>query len=134
MFKDITLEMSLKPFKQTDKPYIRSICAQIFEQWRALLKNRKSISIMLWAGDGSEILDYAGKQEETFEWARFVGTANLPHLEDSAPLETSLHKRKQDYKKCSCHDIRNPKNDRFFFEGRRPKSLSEYRNTDRRNL
>lgn len=97
MFKDITLEMSLKPFKQTDKPYIRSICAQIFEQWRALLKNRRSISIMLWAGDGSEILDYAGRPEDIFEWARFVGTANLPYLEDGAPLETSLHKRKQNY-------------------------------------
>lgn len=58
MFKNVTLELSLKPFKQTDEGYIRKICAQIFEQWRALLKDRPSISIMLWVGDGSEILDY----------------------------------------------------------------------------
>ena len=52
---------------------------------------------MLWVGDGSEILDYAGNLEDIFEWARFFGTANLPYLEDGEPLETSLHKRKQDY-------------------------------------
>lgn len=99
MFENVTLELSLKPFKQTDEAYIRRVCAQIFEQWRALLKNRKSVSVMLWVGDGSEILDYAGEMEEEFEWARFIGTANLPHLEDGAPRETSLHKRKQDYMK-----------------------------------
>ena len=96
MFETVTLELSLKPFKQTDDAYIRRICAQIFEQWRPLLKNRKSISVMLWVGDGSEILDYAGKLEDSFEWARFVGTANLPSLEEGEPTETSLHKRKQD--------------------------------------
>ena len=59
MFENVTLELSLKPFKQTDETYIRKVCAQIFEQWRPLLKKRKSISIMLWVGDGSELLDYA---------------------------------------------------------------------------
>ena len=97
MFENVTLELSLKPFKQTDETYIRKVCAQIFEQWRPLLTKRKSVSIMLWVGDGSEILDYAGNLEDIFEWARFFGTANLPYLEDGEPLETSLHKRKQDY-------------------------------------
>ena len=97
MFKNITLELSLKPFKQIDESYIRGVCTQFFEQWRPLLKNRKSVSVMLWVGDGSEILDYTGNPEDSFEWARFVGTANLPYLEDGAPLETSLHERKQDY-------------------------------------
>lgn len=60
MFENITLELSLKPFKQTDEVYIRRVCTGIFEQWRALLKDRKTISIMLWASDGSEMLDYAG--------------------------------------------------------------------------
>jgi hypothetical protein len=97
MFNNITLELSLKPFKQTDEAFIQKICTQIFEQWRPLLKNRKTVSIMLWASDGSEILDYAGNLDDTFEWSRFVGTANLPYLEDGEPIETSLHKRKQDY-------------------------------------
>ena len=97
MFNDITLEMSLKPFKETDGEYIRKICSTVFEQWYPLLKNRDTISIMLWVGDGSELLDYTGVLDDEFEWARFVGTANLPYLEADAPRETSLHERKQDY-------------------------------------
>lgn len=97
MFDNITLEMSLKPFKQTDDAYIRAVCQQVFDQWRPLLKGRKSVSVMLWVGDGSEILDYSGHMEDRFEWARFIGTANLPYREEDQPLETSLHERKQDY-------------------------------------
>ena len=63
MFDNITLEMSLKPFKKIDESYIHSVCSKIFEQWKPLLKNRKTVSIMLWVGDGSEILDYAGKMD-----------------------------------------------------------------------
>lgn len=97
MFLSINLEMSLKPFKRTDSDYIRAVCAQIFDQWRPLLKNREEISVMLWVGDGSELLDYAGHMEDEFEWCRFVGTANLPQLGKDEPRETSLHKRRQDY-------------------------------------
>ena len=97
MFESITLEVSLKPFKQTDSQYIKNVCAQIFEQWHQLLKNRKTISIMLWVGDGSELLDYAGNMDDEFEWCRFMGTANNPPIEDGAPKETSLHHRKHDY-------------------------------------
>ena len=97
MFENITLEMSLKPFKQTDDTYIQQKCAQIFEQWRPLLKDRECISIMLWVGDGSELLDYAGNLDETFEWARFLGMANNPTLNENEPLETSIHIKKQDY-------------------------------------
>lgn len=101
MFEDITLEMSLKPFKKTDSEYIKNVCSSVFEQWRPLLKNRKSISVMLWVGDGSEILDYAGDMDAKIEWCRYIGTANLPYLKEEEPLETSLHRRKQDY-------IKNP--------------------------
>lgn len=97
MFESVTLEISLKPFKRTDSEYIRGVCRGVFEQWRPLLKNRKRISIMLWASDGSEILDYAGELDEPFEWARYVGTANQPYLEEGEPKETTLHERKQDY-------------------------------------
>ena len=97
MFENITLEMSLKPFKKTDDAYIKKVCSQIFEQWRPLLKNRKFISIMLWVGDGSELLDYAGKMDDVFEWARFLGMANNPTIEENEPLETSIHIKKQDY-------------------------------------
>ncbi len=101
MFKNVTLEISLKPFKQTDKAFIRKVCAGVFEQWRPLLKNREVISIMMWVGDGSEILDYAGDLNAPFEWCQFMGTANLPYQDQDTPLETSLHERKVDY-------IKNP--------------------------
>ena len=80
MFKNITLEISLKPFKKTDEDYIRSICKKVFSQWAPLLKGREVISIMLWASDGSEILDYAGNMDDTFEWCYYLGTANHPLL------------------------------------------------------
>ena len=97
MFKNVTLELSLKPFKKTDDEYIKDVCAKIFTQWRPLLKNRESISIMLWTSDGSEILDYAGRPDDEFEWGRFWGTANKPYLAEGEPLETSLHNRTHSY-------------------------------------
>ena len=97
MFDNITLEMSHKPFKKTDGEYIKRICSEIFESWRPLLIGRRTISIMLWCSDGSELLDYDGDCEGEFEWCKFVGTANLPELSPGEPMETSLHERKQKY-------------------------------------
>ena len=97
MFENITLEMSLKPFKKTDEAYISSVCSKIFEAWRPLLLGRPTISVMLWCADGSGLLDYDGDMEKEFEWCKFVGTANLPLLSDDEPKETSLHERKQLY-------------------------------------
>ena len=97
MFDFITLEMSLKPFKRTDDDYIRSVCRDVFSQWRPLLKNRKSISVLLWVGDGSEILDYGGDLDRAFEWAYFIGTANLPLAEPGDDPALSLHIKKQLY-------------------------------------
>ena len=53
MFRNITLELSLKPFKKLDDASIQAVCAQVFEQWNPLLKNRETVSVMLWVGDGS---------------------------------------------------------------------------------
>ena len=57
MFRNVTLEISLKPFKETTNEYIRSVCRSVFEQWRPLIKKRETISIMMWSSDGSELLD-----------------------------------------------------------------------------
>ena len=97
MFENVTLEVSLKPFKKTDDAYIRTICRQIFEDWRPLLKGRKTVSVMLWTSDGSEILDYASDMNAPFEWCRFFGTANRQALGEDEPRETSLHSKRQDY-------------------------------------
>lgn len=96
MFKSVTLEMSLKPFKKVDEISIEKVCTDVFEQWRPLLKNREVVSIMLWAADGSEIIDYSGDLDKEFEWCYFLGTANLPFAENQ-PDEISLHERKQLY-------------------------------------
>ena len=97
MYKTVTLEMSLKPFKQTDPAYVEQVVRQLFNQWRPLLQNRENIALMLWVGDGSELLDYAGREEDSFEWARFVGTANRELLDPEGPQDLSLHHKKQHY-------------------------------------
>lgn len=97
MFNTVTLEMSLKPFKQTDSAYIEAVIRKVFTQWRPLLEGRKNIAVMLWAADGSEILDYAGSLEDSFEWARFVGTANRELLQPEDRQDLSLHTKKQHY-------------------------------------
>ena len=81
MFKSVTLEVSLKPFKKTDDGYIRSVCEEIFTQWRPLVKDAETVSVMMWTADGSEILDYSGSLEDSFEWCYFVGQAQLPFEE-----------------------------------------------------
>lgn len=97
MFNAITLEVSLKPFKKTDENFIRKTCSDIFEQWRLLLKNREEISIMLWVGDGSEILEYDGDLNKTIEWAYFIGTANLPLATEEDDAALGLHEKKRLY-------------------------------------
>ena len=99
MFKNISLEISLKPFKKTDSEYIRNICHSVFQQWRPLLKNREVISIMLWASDGSEILDYDGNLDKSFEWCYFIGNANKPLLSKDEPRDIGLHDKAQLYTK-----------------------------------
>ena len=97
MFRTVNIEMSLKPFKKTDDEYIRKVCRNMFEQWRPLLKNRETVSVMLWTADGSEILDYAGNMEDEFEWSCYIGTANNPLISDEDDPDRSLHERKHYY-------------------------------------
>ena len=79
MFRNITLELSLKPFKKIDAASIQAVCAGVFEQWNALLKNRETVSVMLWVGDGSEILDYDGDLNKPMEWCHYIGSAKYFH-------------------------------------------------------
>ena len=98
MLKAITLEVSLKPFKQTDNTYIKSVCQNLLRQWQPLLKNREEISIMLWASDGSEILDYNKDLNQEFEWAYYMGTANMPLATEKDEQDCiTLHKKTRMY-------------------------------------
>lgn len=97
MFNAITLEVSLKPFKKTDEEYIRTVWRQVFTHWRPLIKKRREISVLLWTGDGSEILDFNGDDKKEFEWGYFIGTANLPLATDDDDPALSLHEKKRLY-------------------------------------
>ena len=76
-FKNITLEMSLKPFKSLEQGEVEAVCEELFSQWQALLAHTGQVSVMLWTSDGSELLDYNGKYGDTFEWACWIGGANV---------------------------------------------------------
>lgn len=81
--KNITLEMSLKPFRQTNDTYIEAACRKAFEQWKPLLAEAETASVLLWSADGSELLDYKGNADDAFCWAYFVGGANQLETEHS---------------------------------------------------
>lgn len=75
-FNQIGLEMSLKPFKDLSDAYITKRLEEIFTQWAQLLKHTDEIAVLLWIGDGSEILDYTGDFNQPMEWGKYIGSAN----------------------------------------------------------
>ncbi|MDQ2945415.1 MAG: hypothetical protein M3Y27_05645 [Acidobacteriota bacterium] len=77
-FSRVTFEISLKPFRETTPAYIERTCEELFRSWAPLLRRCDSSAVMLWAADGSEILEYRGKLEDEFDWARYLGDANPP--------------------------------------------------------
>lgn len=96
-FNNITLEMSLKPFKVNHKDSIDQVCRTVFRQWLPLLRHTDTVSVMLWTSDGSEILNYKGDDSQRLEWAQYIGNPNTNHEVNSGPKELSLHERAYDY-------------------------------------
>ncbi|NLF17509.1 MAG: hypothetical protein GX595_09645, partial [Lentisphaerae bacterium] len=68
------------------------VCQDLFRQWSPLLRQAQQVSVLLWAADGSEILEYGGRLEEPFEWACWQGVANpaRPYRGDH-PETASIH-------------------------------------------
>jgi len=91
--KNVTLEMSLKPFKVMSDVAIRAVCQELFRQWDALTRHADMISVMLWIADGSEILDYRGNLDDEIEWGRYAGMANpfYPPPPTHDPENVALH-------------------------------------------
>ena len=75
-FRDIQLELSLKPFYDNSPQTREAVVREVFEQWRALWRHAESISIMLLVAEGSEILEFDGDLKTEFEWARYHGAPN----------------------------------------------------------
>ncbi|WP_202912397.1 hypothetical protein [Sphingobacterium olei] len=92
-FQNITLETSLKPFKQKDPAYIAEVATHMFEQWSNLLVHTDTVSVMLWIADGSEILEYTGDMQQPLEWAKYIGNPNTSYPVGSGPKSLSLHER-----------------------------------------
>lgn len=93
----ICLEMSLKPFVYLDDEYIDSVCRCLFEQWKPLTDKASSVAVMLWTADGSEILEYDGDLDKTFNWCNLIGIGN-PRKEPENDLEFhNLHVRPVPY-------------------------------------
>ena len=74
--KNVTLEMSPKPYKVMDDADILATTRELFRQWDALTRHADMISVMLWTADGSEILEYRGDLSEQFDWARYSAMMN----------------------------------------------------------
>jgi hypothetical protein len=93
-FRNITLEMSLKPFKKNDAEYLRGVCRELFTQWAPLVRHANQVSVMLWTADGSEILSYSGDLNQRLEWAMYLGNPNTDHPVNSEPdAPLSIHER-----------------------------------------
>ncbi|NSW57305.1 MAG: hypothetical protein HPY44_14920 [Armatimonadetes bacterium] len=91
--RNVTLEMSLKPFKDTSEATARMVCRDLFRQWWPLIKHADQVSVLLWCADGSEILEYKGDLTEPFEWARYIGGANPRAHVPNDPEGIALHSR-----------------------------------------
>lgn len=91
--RNVTLEMSLKPFKDDTPQTARTVCEHLFTQWLPLLQEAKQVSVLLWCADGSEILDYRADPGAPFEWARYIGGATSKAPVANDPDGVALHSR-----------------------------------------
>lgn len=92
-WRNVTLEVSLKPFNDPTEEATRSVVRAMFEQWKPLCQRAEAVSVMLWAADGSEILQYRGNLDDTFEWAYWIGGANPRAAHPGDPERVGLHSR-----------------------------------------
>ena len=74
--KNVTLELSSKPFRDESEATMYSVCRHMFAQWKELTDTADVVSVMLWTSDGSEIFEYTGDLSQRFEWAYWCGCAN----------------------------------------------------------
>lgn len=91
----VCLEVSLKPFGLDMSPEgIENTCRELFDGWRELIGHADSAAVLLWTSDGSEILEYNGDLESTFDWARYIGIGNpKKQLPEWDPEGDDLHTR-----------------------------------------
>ena len=118
----MTLEVSLKPFYDTSEAAITKTSEEIFRAWAPLLRRCDSCALMLWAADGSEILEYRGNLEDKFDWARYLGDANPPTPPPANdPDRQGGHGRHWLYRaKSAADDLRELEDHRTHSQANRP--------------
>lgn len=97
--RDLSLEMSLKPFVAHDGTDIDPVLERLFAQWETLICQAavEAITVMLWVGDGSEILDYRGDPAAPIAWAQHIGNANPHGAVPNDPQGIDPHSRTYPY-------------------------------------
>jgi len=76
-FSRITLELSLKPFRDLSEEGINTTCRKIWRNWSHLLGRTDEIALLLWVGSGDEVLTWSGNEEDLVPWAHQIGFNNL---------------------------------------------------------
>ena len=74
--QSFTMEISLKPFKRDDESYERAVCRRLFRHWEPILKDVGRAQVLIWVGDGTEILEYDGNMDRYFDWGMYAGGCN----------------------------------------------------------
>ena len=84
-FKRLGLELSLKPFFDNSPETRLEVCERIYQQWYPLARMSEKLSILVYASEGSQILEYNRDLSQTIEWDYWLGAANYP-LRNQEPL------------------------------------------------
>ncbi|HBC89418.1 MAG TPA: hypothetical protein DCZ94_20965 [Lentisphaeria bacterium] len=74
--KKINFEVSLKPFTDLSHDGIMNTCARIYSNWEILMERFEEIGILLWVGDGNEILEWSGNLNDELSWGKTIGFCN----------------------------------------------------------
>ena len=95
MVERVVLEMSPKPFTARGEQATRRVCGEAFRQWAPLLRHARTVAVLLWTADGSEILDYRGRRDDPIEWARYIGHPNprtaVPRDREKKSLQSAAY-------------------------------------------
>ncbi|MEI6337206.1 MAG: hypothetical protein WCQ57_01325 [Verrucomicrobiota bacterium] len=88
----VQLELSLKPFLSADADEVESVTRSLVGMWASLLRHAGELSILLFVGDGTELLQYDGNFDRRFPWAQCIGRVSDRHKvpDEKDPQHLSL--------------------------------------------
>jgi len=79
LLERLVLELSLKPFYRADAGTFEQTAAEIMRTWTDLAGAAEELAVLLWIGDGSEILEWKGNKDEPIRWGHTIGFNNLEY-------------------------------------------------------